>query len=193
MDVKEAIQTARICIADVFANEGITQLNLEEAVQDRDTQEWRITFRFTRTWGKRNTRYARKVFTIDDADKRIISITDCHRCDQECAHQSLAQDACNAEQSEQPSRIAFKPVRWWDTPLTLLRAFIVYSAAGVGWAALIWLFVGAIGGSSTSQSNPVLLLAIPMSVIVGMFVEGWRWQKSRIQRSDNERRNRSGG
>ena len=52
MDVKEATHIARDYITDVFADEEITQLGLEEVVQDQDTKEWRITIGFVRPWDK---------------------------------------------------------------------------------------------------------------------------------------------
>ena len=85
MDVKEATHIARDYITDVFADEEIAQLGLEEVVQDQDTKEWRITLGFVRPWDKQRALGLRmglkaprdyKVVTIDDRDGRVISLTD---------------------------------------------------------------------------------------------------------------------
>lgn len=85
MNVKEAAHIARAYIAAVFADEEIVQLGLEEAVQDQDTKEWRITLGFVRPWDKQGAVGLRmglkaprdyKVVTIDDGDGRVISLTD---------------------------------------------------------------------------------------------------------------------
>ena len=85
MDVKEATHIARNYITDVFADEEIAQLGLEEVVQDQDTKEWRITLGFVRPWDKQGVLGLRmglkvprdyKVVTIDDRDGRVISLTD---------------------------------------------------------------------------------------------------------------------
>ena len=84
MDVKEATHIARAYITDVFADEEIAQLGLEEAVYD-DTGQWRITYSFARPWDKQGVLGLRmglkvprdyKVVTIDDRDGRVISLTD---------------------------------------------------------------------------------------------------------------------
>ena len=85
MNVKEAAHIARAYITDVFADEEIVQLGLEEAVQDQDTKEWRITLGFVRPWDKQGALGLRmglkaprdyKVVTIADGDGRVISLTD---------------------------------------------------------------------------------------------------------------------
>ena len=85
MDVKKATHIARDYITDVFADEEITQLGLEEAVYDPDAGQWRITFGFARPWDQQGALGLRmglkvprdyKVVAIDDSDGRVISLTD---------------------------------------------------------------------------------------------------------------------
>jgi hypothetical protein len=50
LDVKEAVLKAKKYAAEIFADEGITNLGLEEVVFDAGT--WRITVGFSRAWDK---------------------------------------------------------------------------------------------------------------------------------------------
>lgn len=85
MDVKEATHKAREYITEVFADEEITQLGLEEVVHDPDEKQWRITFGFSRPWDRQNTvavnlglktSRAYKVVSINDDNGKIVSLTD---------------------------------------------------------------------------------------------------------------------
>ncbi len=55
MDVKDATNKAREYVTAVFADEEITQLGLEEVMYDVASEQWRITFGFSRPWDQRNT------------------------------------------------------------------------------------------------------------------------------------------
>ena len=50
MDVKEAVELAKKHIANLFSNEGITNLGLEEVEYDDARDQWRITLGFSRAW-----------------------------------------------------------------------------------------------------------------------------------------------
>ena len=54
MDVKEAAQTAKAYVAELFAGEQITNLGLEEAEFDRLSNTWKITIGFSRPWDQKN-------------------------------------------------------------------------------------------------------------------------------------------
>jgi hypothetical protein len=54
MDVKEAVATAKKYLADVFAQEGISNLGLEEVEFDDQLREWRVTLGFLRSWDSNN-------------------------------------------------------------------------------------------------------------------------------------------
>ena len=54
MDVKEAVATAKKYLADVFAQEGISNLGLEEVEFDDQLREWRVTLGFSRSWDSNN-------------------------------------------------------------------------------------------------------------------------------------------
>lgn len=82
MDVKEAVQAAKKHVLDLFVDEGITDVGLEE-VDEEQGGCWRITIGFSRPWdrnvgsvlaGKTSRSY--KVVRVSDADGRILSVTD---------------------------------------------------------------------------------------------------------------------
>ena len=88
MEVKEAVTAAKNCVMDLFAEEGITNVGLEEIDLDHgDT--WRVTIGFSRPWnttvgamlvggadrfGGVDRSY--KIIWINDEDGRIISVKD---------------------------------------------------------------------------------------------------------------------
>lgn len=89
MDVKEAVGTAKSYVADLFDDEVITQIGLEEVVLDELSGEWKVTVGFARAWNQTDTTNAPtlirrlnprersyKVVRIKDIDGRVISLTD---------------------------------------------------------------------------------------------------------------------
>lgn len=82
MDTKEAINLAKNYVADMFADEGISNLGLEEVSFDDKDKLWNITLGFSRSWEKNNAMTALgvnpgrsyKIIRISDADKTIVSI-----------------------------------------------------------------------------------------------------------------------
>lgn len=54
MDVKEAVRTAKSHIADIFEDEQITRVGLEEVEFDSANAEWRVTIGFNRAWDANN-------------------------------------------------------------------------------------------------------------------------------------------
>lgn len=87
MDVKEAVGTAKEYVADLFADEAITHVGLEEVAFDEVSGDWKVTIGFTPNWShasavlssvigpdRHNRSY--KVVRIRDHDGRVISLTD---------------------------------------------------------------------------------------------------------------------
>ncbi len=87
MDVKEAVNLAKSYIQETFADEGVSNVGLEEAEFDEPSGSWSITIGFSRPWdnighqsvaaqmgllGPTNRSY--KVITVDDRDKKIVSL-----------------------------------------------------------------------------------------------------------------------
>ena len=50
MDVKDAVRTAKAYLADLFEDEQITNVGLEEVVFDEASSVWKITVGFSRSW-----------------------------------------------------------------------------------------------------------------------------------------------
>ena len=79
MDVKEAVGLAKRHVADLFAQQGVTNLGLEEVEYDDARAQWRVTVGFSRSWdhpgqlaaiaGLTAMRRTYKVVAIDDAGK----------------------------------------------------------------------------------------------------------------------------
>ena len=56
MNVKEAVKIAKEHVLDLFAEEEISNLGLEEVEYDDNTEEWFVTLGFSRPWDEpRNT------------------------------------------------------------------------------------------------------------------------------------------
>ncbi len=92
MDVKEAVQTAKAHIADLYADESIQHVGLEEVTFDNEFDAWKVTIGFFREWDKRSKpssglavrvsgetpdwkRRAFKVVRIDNETGEIRSMT----------------------------------------------------------------------------------------------------------------------
>jgi hypothetical protein len=93
MNIREAIATAKQYTMEVFADEKIADLGLEEVVRDDEHGLWRITVGFSRPRGVANRSIADtvaefsmltgeplmhrlyKVVTIKDASKEVVSLT----------------------------------------------------------------------------------------------------------------------
>ena len=86
MDVIEAAQTAKEYLIELFSDEEIMHVGLEEVDFDAISNDWKITIGFSRPWDHKNVlsaalgegRPARsyKVVRINDDDGHIISLTD---------------------------------------------------------------------------------------------------------------------
>lgn len=50
MDVKQAVSTAKAYVGDLFADEGVLNLGLEEVQRDDTQGEWLVTLGFSRPW-----------------------------------------------------------------------------------------------------------------------------------------------
>lgn len=86
MDVKEAAKLAKDYVADLFAEEGIGNLGLEEIELAADGRHWVVTVGFSRPWdqgglaaitlGQRGLRRSFKVLRIDNQSSTVESIKD---------------------------------------------------------------------------------------------------------------------
>jgi hypothetical protein len=86
VDVKEAAKLAKDYVADLFAEEGIGNLGLEEIELVADGHYWVVTVGFSRPWdqgglatitlGQRGLRRSFKVLRIDNQSRTVDSIKD---------------------------------------------------------------------------------------------------------------------
>ncbi|MEE2953085.1 hypothetical protein SAMN06297251_12462 [Fulvimarina manganoxydans] len=74
MDVKEAVRRAKTYVTDLLAEEGLTNLGLEEIEYDESRNVWRVTVGFSRPWN--TPRSALSNLTIDPALKRAYRVVD---------------------------------------------------------------------------------------------------------------------
>ena len=84
MENREAIKRAKDFVSDVFSDEGITDIGLEEIRRESDDL-WDITIGFSRDWQKNRSavavqyggidrRRSYKTIKIDSNDGRVISM-----------------------------------------------------------------------------------------------------------------------
>ena len=86
MNVKEAAKLAKEYVADLFAEEGISNVGLEEIELGSDYRYWVVTVGFSRPWdqgglanitlGNRGLRRSYKVLRIDNQDGHVESVKD---------------------------------------------------------------------------------------------------------------------
>jgi hypothetical protein len=86
MQVKEAVSLAKQYLNDVFAEEQIDGLRLEEVELDYKTRIWSVTIGFSRPWDEAAGPFAvkladlaprrrdYKVVRIDDRENRVLSV-----------------------------------------------------------------------------------------------------------------------
>ena len=82
MNVRQAVEAAKQSLANIFADEQIANVGLEEVEFDDAAKVWHVTLGFSRPWD-RSGFAARaglveprsyKVVTLSDSDGRMISI-----------------------------------------------------------------------------------------------------------------------
>lgn len=85
MDAKTAVHKAKDYIADLFADEGVTDIGLEEVEFESTSNSWKITIGFSRPWDHKNRLTAAlggvvsrsyKAIRINDRSGEVESLTD---------------------------------------------------------------------------------------------------------------------
>lgn len=85
MDVREAVKLAKQYLLELFSEEPVSYVGLEEVDFDDESEEWIITLSFARLWeatplpsalGKPPEDRHYKVFRISDRDGRVKTIKD---------------------------------------------------------------------------------------------------------------------
>ena len=82
VDAKEAAKTAKDYIIDVFGDEDIEHVGLEEVKFDDVSEAWEITIGFSRPWDRSGlallpnpAQRSYKVVRLNDSDGQIRSVT----------------------------------------------------------------------------------------------------------------------
>lgn len=57
MDAKEAIKAAKAYVQDIFKDEGVINIGLEEISFDEHTKAWDVTIGFSRRWDNQNSTF----------------------------------------------------------------------------------------------------------------------------------------
>lgn len=86
VDVKEAVRTAKSYLVDLFEDEQITNVGLEEVVFDEASSTWKITIGFSRSWDLKgplsvamagaSPDRSYKILTINSATGQVESLRD---------------------------------------------------------------------------------------------------------------------
>jgi hypothetical protein len=86
VDVKEAVNLAKEHVSDLFADEKLTNLGLEEVEFDEATNTWIVTLGFSRPWDEPRSTWASiagqvlyprrsyKMIRISDGAEKILSV-----------------------------------------------------------------------------------------------------------------------
>lgn len=90
LDVKEAVAVAKSYVANLFSEEGLTNIGLEEVQYKDDVDEWYVVIGFSRPWDEaprlnalaalanaESTRAKRtmKVVRINNQSHKVVAIT----------------------------------------------------------------------------------------------------------------------
>lgn len=77
LNVKEAVTVAKVHVLDLFAEENISNLGLEEVEYNDNTEEWFITLGFSRPWDEPNNTLASLAqSTVPQRSYKIVRIAD---------------------------------------------------------------------------------------------------------------------
>ena len=88
MELKEAVRLAKGYVAQLFADEHIENLGLEEVEFDPQEDAWRVTLGFSRVWNADQSnalaaalmaRRAQKTVHISNATHEIVAVKEFHR------------------------------------------------------------------------------------------------------------------
>ena len=85
MDVKEAVQTAKKYVAELFVDEMIENIGLEEVEFNNTSNNWEVTIGFSRSWqanilaaalSNKHPGRSYKLVCINDDSGKVLSLKD---------------------------------------------------------------------------------------------------------------------
>ena len=83
MDVKEAVRTAKEHVVEIFSDEPIQNVGLEEVEFDESNQVWVVTVGFSRSWDRSRDLFRAlgehavrtfKIVRVKDENGRVLSV-----------------------------------------------------------------------------------------------------------------------
>lgn len=92
MDVKEAVQAAKMHVAEIFADESIANVGLEEVEFDELNRVWAITIGFSRPWDHPGSLFRTLDGTPRPRTFKIVRIGDESGRVQSVKHRNVAGD-----------------------------------------------------------------------------------------------------
>lgn len=80
MDLKEAIATAKQYIAEIYQDEHVSDIELEEIEHEEGMNRWRVTVAFSRPWKTPKTRAQEVLENIGamSSDRRSVKVVTMH-------------------------------------------------------------------------------------------------------------------
>ena len=72
LDVKKAVEQAKRYVGELFADEGLINLGLEEVEYDDTHREWHITLGFSRPWD--TNRYLSEFAGVSPRSYKVVTI-----------------------------------------------------------------------------------------------------------------------
>ena len=78
MDVKEAVARAKDYVGDLYVQEQVSDLGLEEVEFDEHSGEWRVTVGFARPWEKQSNNLFTSTLRTTPLQRsyKVVSISD---------------------------------------------------------------------------------------------------------------------
>lgn len=76
MDAKEAIKAAKAYVQDIFKDEGVVNIGLEEIAFDEHTKAWDVTIGFSRRWDTQSSVLASAAGLSQPNHKRTYKIVE---------------------------------------------------------------------------------------------------------------------
>ena len=192
MDVMEAKEKARDYIIELFADEEVRYVGLEEAVYNPDAKQWRICYGFVRAWDKQGEMGIKmglkaprsyKDVKIDDATGNVVSLTDRILPDSAASSKPQLHSASVSragEDSEEKSR-EINELRLsrqdrsqvWRT----IRRILLYPVSGTGIGSAIAILLQVIWHLESGEVAFIPMLGLGVGAIVALFVGDKEFQK----------------
>ena len=171
MDISEALKKSREKLVKLYEGYMLSHIRVEEAIYIQANDQWKIAYSFVlhqgplkrlrACFGSNRSREC-KVITLRGKDGQLTSLTNC--------------TSRVAQQGKQPVRAMHNRVRWWHTPISMLRIFVVYPGATAGFVTIISAYFKVTSKMPVTMEPYFILMAALLGMLIGLFVVGRWWQ-----------------